>query len=133
LLMLLAVLAALLSPQPVLMTAFTVLILSTGWGIFTFGFSKVNKSELILIIFADGRVELESVHEDTIEVFLDGQQWCTHQAAVLRVADGDSLRRLVILSVQQQNADDFRRLNMWLRQNFFNQKVRKEFNHDLQR
>jgi hypothetical protein len=115
LLMLLAVLAALLSSQPALLT---VLIFATGWSIFTFGFSKVNKSKLILIIFADGRVGLESSDKDTIEGFLDGQQWCTHQVAVLRVADGDSLRRLVIRSARQQNADDFRRLNMWLRQDF---------------
>jgi hypothetical protein len=130
LLMLLAVLAVLLSSQPALLT---VLIFATGWSIFTLGFSKVNESNLILIIFADGRVGLEFSDKDTIEGFLDGQQWCTHQVAVLRVADGDSLRRLVIRSARQQNADDFRRLNMWLRQNFFNQKVREEFNHDLQR
>jgi hypothetical protein len=119
LLMLLAVLAALLSSQPALLT---VLVFATGWSIFTLGFSKVNESKLILIIFADGRVGLESSDKDTIEGFLDGQQWCTHQVAVLRVADGDSLRRLVIRSARQQNADDFRRLNMWLRQDFFNLK-----------
>jgi hypothetical protein len=118
LLMVLAVLAALLSPQPVLMTVFTILILCAVWGTFTLGFSKVNEAKLILIIFADGWVDLEPAHEDTIEGFLDGQQWCTHRVAVLRITDGDSLRRLVILSARQQNADDFRRLNMWLRQDF---------------
>jgi hypothetical protein len=130
LLVLLALLSALLSSQ---LAFLTVLIFATGWGIFIFAISKVNESKLILIVFADGRVGLESVHKDTIEGFLDGQQWCTHRVTVLRVADGDSLRRLVILSAQQQNADNFRRLNMWLRQDFFNQKVREEFNHDLQR
>jgi len=123
LLLLLAVLAALLSPQPVLLT---VLIFATGWGIFTLGFSKVNEAKLILIIFADGRVDLESADKDTIEGFLGGQQWCTHRVTVLRVADGDSLRRLVILSAQQQNADDFRRLNMWLRQDFCNDTREKQ-------
>jgi hypothetical protein len=119
LLMSLALLAALLSSQPALLM---VLIFVTGWSIFTFGFSNVNETKLILFIFADGRVGLESAHKDTIEGFLDGQQWCTHQVAVLRVADGDLLRRLVILSAQQQNADDFRRLNMWLRQDFLIEK-----------
>ena len=122
LLMLLAVLSALLSSHPVLMTVFTVLILCAGWGTFALGFPNMNKAKLILIIFTDGRVELKSAHKDTIEVFLDGQQWCTHQVAVLRIADGNLLRRLVILSARQQNTDDFRRLNMWLRQDFFNQK-----------
>ena len=122
LLVLLAVLSALLSPHPYLMTVFTVLILCAGWGIFALGFPNINNTNLTLIIFTDGRVELKSAHKDTIEGFLDGQQWCTHRVAVLRVADGESLRRLVILSVQQQNSDNFRRLNMWLRQDFFNQK-----------
>jgi hypothetical protein len=115
LLMLLALLAALLSSQPALLV---ILIFTTGWGIFTLSFSKVNEAKLALVIFADGQVGLESADKDTIEGFLDGQQWCTHQVAVLRVANGDSLRRLVIRSARQQNADDFRRLNMWLRQNF---------------
>ena len=130
LLMLLAVLSALLSSQPALLI---VLIFATGWGIFTLGFPKVSKTKVILNIFADGRVGLESGQKYTIEGVLDGQQWCTHRVAVLRVADGGSTHKLVILSAQQQNADDFRRLNMWLRQEFFNQKVREEFNHDLQR
>ena len=120
LLMLLALLSALLSPHPVLMIVFTVLILCAGWSIFTSGFSKVDEAKLTLIIFAEGQVDLESSQKDTIEGILDGQQWCTRQVAVLRVTDGDSLRRLVILSAQQQNADDCRRLNMWLRQDFCN-------------
>lgn len=119
LLMLLALLSALLSSQPALLA---VLIFTIGWGIFTLSFSKVNEAKLTLVIFADGRVGLESTHKDIIEGFLDGQQWCAHRVAVLCVADGGSLRRLVILSAQQQNADDFRRLNMWLRQDFFNLK-----------
>ncbi len=115
LLVLLALLSALLSSQ---LTLLTVLIFAAGWSIVTFGFSKVNEPKLILLIFADGRVSFEPFHKDTIEGFLDGQQWCTHQVAVLRVVDGNLLRRLVILSAQQQNTGNFRRLNMWLRQDF---------------
>ena len=118
LLMLLVALAALLSPQPVLLMAVTVLILLAGWRKFTLEFSKVNEGKLILIIFADGRVRLESGHEAIIEGVLDGQQWCTHRLAVLRITDRDATRRLALLSSAQRNPDDFRRLNMWLRQDF---------------
>ncbi|MFC1776329.1 hypothetical protein ACFL3I_03180 [Pseudomonadota bacterium] len=118
LLMLLAVLSALLSSQPVLLIVLTILIFVTGWGISTLDFSKVTAAKLTLVIFADGRVSLESTNGDTIEGFLDAQQWCTHRVAVLRVAIEGTTRRLVIVSAQQQNADDFRRLNMWLRQDF---------------
>ena len=117
-LLLLAVLAALLSPQPVLLTALMALILLAGWRRLTLEFSKVNEVKLILVIFADGRVRLESGHKAIIEGVLDGQQWCTHQLAVLRITDRDSTRRLAILSSTQKGSDDFRRLNMWLRQDF---------------
>lgn len=120
LLMWLAVLAAQLSPQPLLLTGVIALILLAGWGRFTLKFSKVNEVKLILVMFADGRVRLESGHEAIIEGVLDGQQWCTHRLAVLRISDRDSTRRLAILSGKQSNSDDFRRLNMWLRQDFCN-------------
>ena len=68
------------------------------------------------VIFADGQVRLESNREETFESFLDGQQWCTHRLAVLRISNGETTRRLIICSMQQKGADDFRRLNMWLRQ-----------------
>jgi len=116
LLALLAVLSAWLSPQPVLLIGLTVLIFATVWGTFTLDFSKVSKANLISVIFADGQVSLESTNKDKIEGIMGGQQWCTSHVAVLRVTNGDSTRRLVILSAQQENADDFRRLNMWLRQ-----------------
>lgn len=114
----LAIVSALLSPQPVLLTSCVVLISLLGWGAFTLKFSKVSGDKLTLVIFADGRVSLESGHKDKIEGFLDGQQWCTHRVAVLRVTEGDVTRRLTILAGGQDDTDDFRRLNMWLRQDF---------------
>ena len=120
LLTLLAVLSALLSPQPVLLTIAAALILLTGWGIFTLSFSKVNEDKLILVILADGQVRIESGHEGILEGCLDGQQWCVQRIAVLRIAAGDSTRRLAVLSHGQINHDDFRRLKMWLQQDFCN-------------
>jgi hypothetical protein len=74
---------------------------------------------LILVIFPDGRVRLESDQQGKVEGFLEGQQWCTRWFAVLRVAYDDTIRTLLIRSAQQPGVDDFRRLNMWLRQDLF--------------
>ena len=108
--------AALLSPYPLLLTGVVILLSGAAWLVFTLNFSKTNNVELISVIFADGQVRLESNREETFESFLDGQQWCTHRLAVLRISNGETTRRLIICSSQQKGADDFRRLNMWLRQ-----------------
>lgn len=71
------------------------------------------------VIFPDGRVRLESNLEEKVAGFLDGQQWCTRWFAVLRFSNGNTVRKMVIRPSQQQRADDFRRLNMWLRQDLF--------------
>jgi hypothetical protein len=118
LLALLAVVAALFGPQPVYLSLVLFLIISLGWLAHTLGFYKVSDSRLILIIFEDGRVRLESDCKGTIGGFLEGQQWCTSHAAVLRVVVEGKTRYLVTLSAQQHKADVFRRLNMWLRQDF---------------
>ncbi len=116
---LLVVFAALLSPHPVVLTVLAVLIFGAGWVADTLKKSKPNNIELISVIFPDGRVRLESAQADTIEGVLEGQQWCTRWLAVLRVNIDDTTRKLVIQPSQQRQADDFRRLNMWLRQNLF--------------
>lgn len=108
--------AALFSPQPVLLTSLVILLSGAGWLVFTLKFSKPNSMKLISVIFADGRLRLESNRGETFEGFLDGQQWCNHSLAVLRISNGETTRRLIICSRQQQGADGFRRLNMWLRQ-----------------
>ena len=108
--------AALISPFPLLLTSFVVLLSGAGWLVFTLKFAKPSSVKLISIIFADGRLRLESNRGETFEGFLDGQQWCNHRLAVLRISNGKSTRRLIICSWQQQGVDNFRRLNMWLRQ-----------------
>ena len=108
--------AALFSPYPVLLTCLVIVLSGAGWLVYTLKFSKISNVELISVIFADGGVRLESNRGETFEGFLDGQQWCNHRLAVLRISNGETTRRLIICSRQQQGADGFRRLNMWLRQ-----------------
>ena len=112
---LLVVLAALLSSYPVVLTIAASLLFGAERTVHTLIFSKTNNVELISVIFPGGRVRLESDREETIEGFLDGQQWFTRWLAVLRVTQGDTTRKLFIRSAQQQGTDDYRRLRMWLR------------------
>jgi hypothetical protein len=88
------------------------------WTIRTLRFYNISDDELSVNIFPDGRVHLLSGGAVKEEGVLDQQQWCTHHAAVLRVLVQDEIRKLVVLSRQQEKTDDFRRLNMWLRQEF---------------
>ncbi len=114
-LFLLVILSALLSPQPILLTIFVVLMTGAGWASGILCFSKVNIVELTLVIFADGRIRLSSGCGNIVEGFLDGQQWCTRRIAVLKVATGSKTQNLIVFS-GQQSPDVFRRLNVWLRQ-----------------
>jgi len=111
----LGILAALLSPYPVWSTIFAILLIGVGQTTHVLEFSKTNNVKLTSVIFPDGRVRLEFNREDTIEGFLDGQQWSTHWFTVLRFSNGDTTRKLVIRSAQQQGTNDYRRLKMWLR------------------
>ena len=119
LLNLLLVPAALLSPHPVLLTSGAILIVGAGWITRTLKFPKTNNVELTSVIFPDGKVRLESNREEKVAGFLDGQQWCTRWFAVLRFSNGNTIRKMIIRPSQQQGPDDFRRLNMWLRQDLF--------------
>jgi hypothetical protein len=112
----LVVIAALISPHPVVLAVLSVSVFTAGWVAPILGFYKTNKVKLTSVICADGRVQLESVRGCLDAGTLDGQQWCTRHLAVLRTANGDTQGTLVILSFQQQDAGDFRRLNVWLRQ-----------------
>ena len=113
----LAIVSALLSPQPVLLTTLVLLLVGVGWLLYTLDFAKVNDVRLISIISPDGRVRLESGQESYVAGFLSGQQWCTHHVAVLRYTARGKQQYLVVLSAQQ-NADEFRRLKVWLRQDY---------------
>lgn len=116
---LLSVFSALLSPQPVLLVMLVLLVFATNRALRTLDLFKINNVKLTLVIFSDGRVKLKSEREDMIAGILDGQQWCTRHVAVLRISDRQGgVQKLVILSTQQQSADVFRHLNMWLRQDF---------------
>ena len=113
----LCVVSALLSPQPVLLTIFVLLVFGAGWFVDILDLSKVNDVRLILIISPDGRVRLESDQKLKSEGILSGQQWCTHHVAILRYTARGKQQHLVLLSTQQ-NVDEFRRLKVWLRQDF---------------
>lgn len=116
---LLLVPAAMLSPYPVSLTLCAILFAGAEWFIRTLKYSKTSNTELISVIFPDGQVQLESGGEGSVRGFLEPQQWCTRWFAVLRFSDGDTRSSLVIRSSQQQGADDFRRLSVWLRQDLF--------------
>jgi len=111
--------AALLSPHPVVLTLVATLLAGVVWTTFTLKFTKTNNIELTSIIFPDGQVRLESNAEGKVAGIIDGQQWCTRWFAVLRFSNGNKTRRIIIRSSQQQGMDDFRRLNIWLRQDLF--------------
>lgn len=111
--------AALLSPYPVFLTPGAILIAWVAWITHILKDSKTNNVELTSVIFPDGQVRLESGSEGKITGFLDGQQWCTRYFAVLRFSTGSVARKMIIRSSQQQGLDDFRRLNVWLRQDLF--------------
>ena len=114
-LFLLVVTSAALSPLPVYLTVFTVLLVGAGWIAHILCFSKVNGIKLTLVIFADGQICLCSGCGDVVKGFLDGQQWCTHRIAVLTIATGSKTQNLIVLSGQQA-PDEYRRLKVWLRQ-----------------
>lgn len=113
----LVLIAAALSPQPVLLTLFVLILFGAGLLLHILGFCKVNEVELILLIFPDGRLRIESVHEPDIEGVLQGQQWFTRHLTILRYVTGGKHQTLILLSARQ-NADDYRRLSVWLRQDF---------------
>ncbi len=116
---LLSVFSVLLSPQPLLLIIFVLLVFATNRVLRTLNLFKINSVKMTSIIFSDGQVKLKSDRKDMIAGILDGQQWCTRHVAVLRIMDKQGgVQKLVILSTQQQSADVFRRLNMWLRQDF---------------
>jgi hypothetical protein len=113
----LTVISALLSPEPFLLTILVLLLFGAGWFIYILDFHKVNDVKLILVIFPDGRVRFESGQETEIIGFLNGQQWYTRGVAILRITTQGKQQYLAVLSAQQK-ADEFRRLKVWLRQDF---------------
>ncbi|MCW8926552.1 MAG: hypothetical protein OQJ84_09860 [Xanthomonadales bacterium] len=111
----LALLAAILSPRPILTSCIVILVCIAGWTVFTLEFSKLNSGNSTVTIFSDGQIRLEFSDECAVAGLLDGQQWSTRYLAILRVKTADGIRYLPLLC-SQQRAEDYRRLVMWLRQ-----------------
>ncbi|NOR20755.1 MAG: hypothetical protein GQ538_11785 [Xanthomonadales bacterium] len=111
----LVVFSALISQRPVLMTVFISSLLAAGWFLHILDFSKVTDVNLTSVIFPDGSVKLESDGKIRIEGVISGQQWCNSQFAVLRYSSAGKHHKLVLRSAHQ-NAGDYRRLLVWLRQ-----------------
>ena len=65
-LFLLVMLSTLLSPQPILLTVFVVLVTGAGRASGILCFSKVNVVKLTLVIFPDGRVILKNSLDESL-------------------------------------------------------------------
>lgn len=113
----LIIISAMLSPQPVLLTIFATVVIGAGRYVRVFYIRKVNDIYTKLIIFPDARVGLVSDHKPEKEGVLCGQQWCIHRLAFLRCTVSGKKQTLILRSVQQ-NKGDFRRLKVWLRQDY---------------
>ena len=116
-LFMLAMLSAMLSTHIIQLSLLVFLIFGAGRFTYILNFCKVINAEIILKISPDGLLKLESTHHTGTEGYLDGQQWCTRYVTVLRYITGGKRQFLVLLSAQQ-NAEEYRRLNVWLRQDF---------------
>ena len=115
---LMVLLAAILSAEPVLMLIAALGVL--GVRSILLAVRNDNKPVAGLIVFPDGRVKLKFAAKDKpiVDGFMGSRQWCTQKLAVLRVVTDKQIHNLVIFDAQQTGGDDFRRINMWLRQNF---------------
>jgi len=113
----LGIISAMLSPRPVLMAFLVCILFGAGWFTYTLSFYKVHAIKSVSVFFPDGRLRLESNRGLEIEGFLEGQQWCSQYVAVLRYVTRGKRQHLVLLSARQ-NADEYRRLRVWLRQSF---------------
>lgn len=121
---LLALVAALIGPSPVMSIAVAGSVFLVAWIAFILDFSKSNNNvELTSVIFPDGEIQLESGKRRLFVGVLNGRQWCTRHLAVLRIMALDGSRSLVILPGRQRDADEFRRLSVWLRQERCNDAV----------
>jgi hypothetical protein len=118
-LMVLVLLACMLSPQPVLLSAIALLVFGGNWTPLANYFFRLNDRQLTLVIYSDGRVKLSSACKNVAEGNLYGQQWCTQHLIVLKISAAGGTQYLPILP-RQQAVDEYRRLNVWLRQGICN-------------
>lgn len=115
----LVLLATTLSARPVLLTSLVSGLLLAGWGAHILDFYKVNFKKLTLVIYSDGQVRVKLSDETTIRGLLVGPQWCIRQFAILHVEMKNTTRNFLVVSALQKNTDEFRRLNLWLKQDLF--------------
>jgi hypothetical protein len=105
-------------PRPLMLTLLMAILSGAGFLVYILGIYKVDDVNLITIIFPGGRVQLESAGKTKIEGFLSGGQWNTSHVTVLRYQTGGKHQQIVLLSAHQ-HADDYRRLQVWFRQEDF--------------
>ncbi len=115
----LVMISAALSPQPLLLSLLAFILFGVGYFASILDLSKVNNVKLKAVIFPDGQVRLERDGKIEIEGSLCTRQWCNHRLAVLRYIAAGKWQHLVFIA-KDQNADEYRRLNVWLRQGFCN-------------
>ena len=115
LLLLLALLAAALSPQPFALTLLVAMFIGAGCFLRTLNSHNVHDVKLMQINIADNRIKLHSNCGNSGGAYLHKQYWCTRWFTVLRVSIAGNTQNQIILS-GQQSAEDFRCLNVWLRQ-----------------
>ena len=107
--------SALASPRPIAMTIAVGLLLGAGWVLFNFKYSETTDVQPTLVILPDGLIKMKSNGNLNIEGVFGGQQWCNSQFSVLRIVTANKQHCVVLFSAQQ-NATDYRRLMVWLRQ-----------------
>ena len=115
LLLLLALLAASLSPHPFVLTLLVVMFIGAGRLLQTLSYPNVADVKLMQINIANERIRLHSKRGDNGAAYLHEQYWCTRWFTVLRVTIAGDTQNHIILS-GQQSPEEFRRLNVWLRQ-----------------
>lgn len=105
-------------PWPLMFILAIVLLGGAGFLFYILGIHKVDNIKLISVIFPDGTVKLESAGKTRIEGILSGGQWSTSHLTLLHYKTGGKPQQIVLLSAHQ-HADDYRRLQVWLRKNVF--------------
>lgn len=106
---------SLLSSQPLPMIMLTGVLLGPCWYHLVLSYSGNSALKLTSVIFRDGTLKLESDGQSVIKGVISGQQWISRWVSVLRYSTSGKHQSLFVFSAQQ-NADDYRRLMVWLRQ-----------------
>jgi hypothetical protein len=117
----LVIVVALSSSQPLPMTLLVGVFLGATWYQLMSVESDIPALKLISIIFRDGtlKLKLKSDEQPVLEGIISGQQWVSPWVSVLRFISSGKHHSLLVFSAQQ-NADQYRRLVVWLKQGLLN-------------